>query len=94
MTWRLGVDCSYQFTPRMSFNLGTSLFDASYSDGTNGAEDTGRTTWTAFAGVSYKFTETLSGNLRYNYTYSDSEANHGVDDYYRNVVSAGLSYSF
>ncbi|MBQ3525907.1 MAG: outer membrane beta-barrel protein [Akkermansia sp.] len=94
MTWRVGLDCSYVFTPRVSFSFGTSLLDASYSDGTRGAQDTGRTTWTAFAGMNYKFTEQLSGNLRYNYTYSDSESNFGTDDYYRNVVSAGLSYSF
>ncbi len=90
VTWRLGANCSYAYTHRVSFNFGATLMDSSYSDGTNGMADTSRTTTTFNVGMSYVFTESLTGNVNYQYTISNGFGY----DYYRNVVSAGVSYSF
>lgn len=91
MTWRLGGNLSYRLTPKTSFNFGASLLDASYSKGTNGMGNSDRTTWTATAGMSYAFTRSLTGSVSYTYTHSSGNGNYS---YYRNVVSAGVSYSF
>lgn len=91
LTWRLGADMSYRFTHRVSFTFGASLLDSSYSKGTNGLGDNDRTTWTASVGMSYMFTSKLSGNINYTYTHASGSYNYG---YYRNNVSAGVSYSF
>ncbi len=88
-TWRVGMTSSYRLSPIVSFNFDVSLINAVYENGTNGLQDRDRMTWTASAGMSYMFTRTLSGNIRYTYTKQT-----GYFDYYRNVVSAGLSYSF
>lgn len=88
-TWRAGVSSSYRFSPKVSFSVDASLIQANYEEGTNGIGDRDRLTWSASAGMSYSFTQQLSGNLRYTYTKQT-----GYYEYYRNVMSAGLSYSF
>lgn len=88
-TWRAGVTSTYRLSPRVSFNMDVSLLDANYEDGTHGLKDRDRLTWTVSTGMSYMFTQSLSGNIRYTYTRQT-----GYYDYYRNVVSAGLGYSF
>lgn len=88
-TWRVGVSSNYRLSPRVSFNLNVSLLAADYEDGTNGLSNRDRATWTASTGMTYMFTRSLSGNIRYTYTRQT-----GYYDYYRNVVSAGLGYSF
>lgn len=88
-TWRIGMTSTYRFSPRVSFNLDVSMINAAYEDGTNGLGDRDRLTWTAGGGMTYQFTQTLSGNVRYTYTKQT-----GYYDYYRNVVSAGFSYAF
>lgn len=88
-TWRAGVATTYRLSPRVSFNLDVSLLDANYEDGTHGLKNRDRLTWTVSTGMSYMFTQSLSGNIGYTYTRQT-----GYYDYYRNVVSAGLGYSF
>lgn len=88
-TWRVGADFQYRFSPKVSFSFGASLLSSAYSDGTNGLGNRDRTTWSAHAGMSYAFTTSLSGNVNYNYTQQS-----GGYDYRRNVVSAGVSYTF
>lgn len=88
-TWRAGVNAGYSFSPKVSFNFGFSLINADYSSGTNGLADMDRLTWTASAGMTYRWTEKLSSNISYTYTKQT-----GYSDYYRNVMSAGMSYSF
>lgn len=88
-TWRVGVNSTYRLTPIVSFNFGLSLIDANYEKGTNGLGNSDRMTWSATAGMTYMFTQTLSGNISYTYTKQT-----GNYEYYRNVVSAGLGYSF
>lgn len=91
MTWRAGADFNYRFTPTVSFVWGASLLDSSYSKGTNNLSKTDRTTWTGHVGMTYAFTSELSGNIHYKYTHSTGSNNYG---YHRNVMSAGLSYTF
>ena len=88
-TWRVGMNASYRFSHKVTFNFGASLIDANYEKGTNGLKSRDRLTWSATAGMSYMFTRSLSGNLSYTYTKQT-----GYYDYYRNVISAGLGYSF
>lgn len=88
-TWRAGVTSTYRFSPKVSFNFDVSLLNANYEDGTNGLQSRDYLTWTASVGMSYSFTQSLSGNLNYKYT-----KHSGSYNYYRNVMSAGLSYSF
>ncbi len=88
-TWRVGVNSTYRFSHKVSFNFGVSLIDAQYEKGTNGMSNRDRLTWTATAGMTYMFTNSLSGTLSYTYTKQT-----GYYDYYRNVMSAGLGYSF
>lgn len=88
-TWRAGLTSTYRFSPKVSFNFDVSLINANYEDGTYGLQNSDRMTWSATAGMSYSFTPSLTGSLRYTYTRQT-----GTYDYYRNVMSAGLTYSF
>lgn len=90
MTWRAGVNLRYAYTPKVAFRGGLSLIDAHYSKGTNGLPNRHRTAVTLSAGMDYVFTETLTGTLDYSYTISDGKGY----DYNRNIISAGLRYSF
>ncbi|MBE6416914.1 MAG: hypothetical protein E7033_00430 [Akkermansiaceae bacterium] len=91
-TWRAGVGLSYVLSPVVSFSADLAMISSSYSDGTKGLRDYDRTTWSAGVGMNYKFTKTLSGNIRYTHTLGDTYG--GYDEYDRDVISAGLSYSF
>lgn len=93
-TWRAGLNVSYVFTPTVSFNAGASLMSSAYSGGTNGATNRDRETWTLSVGMSYRFTQSLSGNLSYTYTRGDISNWADYGKYNRDVISAGLSYSF
>jgi hypothetical protein len=90
-TWRVGANIAYAYTPTVTFTVGADLLSSSYSKGTNGARDYDRSTWSAYVGMSYKFTQRLTGNVRYTYTYGDA---YGVGHYNRDVISAGLTYTF
>lgn len=91
MTWRIGMNASYQVSPLVSVNFGGSVLSTQYGKGTNGIGDVDRTTWSLHCGASYRYRPDLSFNLNYSYTYSTGSQNYGYD---RNVVSAGVSYTF
>lgn len=88
-TWRVGTDFTYAFSPKVSFSFGASLLSSSYSRGTNSLGNEDRTTWTVHAGMSYKFTNHLTGSVNYSYTKQN-----GWYDYHRNIISTGVSYAF
>lgn len=91
LTWRLGANLSYVLSPTVSFYGGGSLIFADYSKGTNHLGGTEVTTWSLSAGMNYRFTESLTGTIGYVYTHASGDNGYG---YYRNVISAGLTYSF
>ena len=78
----------------VSFNAGVSLLNSQYTKATNGGTDYSRETWSLTAGMSYRFTQTLSGNISYTYTRGESEYSANGGYYNRDVISAGLSYTF
>lgn len=88
-TWRTGARFNYVFTPIVSFQWGASFVQTDYSKGQNNMKSYDRTQWSAYVGMRYAFSETLTGNVRYEYMTSDS-----TYSYDRNVISAGLEYSF
>lgn len=90
-TWRMGFDCSYAYTPRVSFLFGAYVTYADYGSSTANVGGYDRTTWAVTCGMNYNFTESLMGTLRYTHTESD-DSRYG--EYDRNTVSAGLNYSF
>lgn len=89
-TLRLGADLSYAFHPELSFNFGGSVYLAQYSRGTGGMGNQNRLTWMCHAGLSYKVARNWSLSMDYTFT----QANKDAGDYYRNKVSAGVSYTF
>lgn len=89
-TWRAGVNLEYAYTHRVTFTGGLSLYDSQHEDALNGAADYGSTYWSVSAGMRYRFTENLTGNVEY--IHYDSKGRSG--SYERNRVSAGVSYSF
>lgn len=93
-TWRVGMNLSYCYTPKVSFSGGLSLLYSDYSKGTNGAASYDRMTWSLNMGMSYRFTEKLSGNLSCTYSRGDNGDACYMEKYNRIVTSAGLSYSF
>ncbi len=93
-TWRAGFNVGYVFTPTVSFNGGASVLAANYSKGTNGGADRDDVTWTLTAGMTYRFTSSLSANLTYTYTRGDINNYADTGHYNRDVISAGLNYTF
>lgn len=91
LTWRVGCSLTYAYTPTVSFTGGVSLVESDYSKGTNNMRDASRTSWTANVGMSYVFTENLTGNINYSFTSNDGGVGYNYD---RNVISTGLNYSF
>lgn len=90
-TFRAGVRLNYVYTPRVSFSCGAVLTKSDYSDSVKGTEGYDRTFWSLNAGMAYKLTQSTSLNLDYAYYAGDT---YGNEDYQRNVVSAGLKYTF
>lgn len=94
-TWRVGANLSYSWHPELSFTMGCSLLQSNYSRGERGLGNSSRTTVTPTLGVSFKFTDRLSGHVNYNCTISTSSNNGGGEyRYVRNHVTVGTSYSF
>lgn len=93
-TWRIGVNCNYILTPVVSYNFGTSLYSSQYSGGQNGMAKEDRITYDFTAGMSYKFTEKLSGNINATFGRSNYNRANGKYSYNRVNTSCGLSYSF
>lgn len=93
-TWRVGANLEYAFTPVVTFHGGLALIRSAYSKASNGAADYEAITTSFKLGMRYKFTETLTGSVNYTYTYGDPGKLSTINHYERNVISAGLSYSF
>ena len=93
-TLRVGVDVEYVFTPVVTFHGGLALIRCEYSDATNGASDYDSMTTNFKVGMRYKFSESLTGDISYTYTYGDPGKLSYINHYERNVISTGLSYSF
>lgn len=90
-TLRAGVRLNYVYTPRVSFSCGAVMTKSDYSDSVKGTKGYERTFWSVNAGMAYKLTNSTSLNFDYAYYTGDTYAD---DDYQRNVVSAGLNYTF
>lgn len=93
LTWRVGVNCSYRLSPVVSFNFGLSCMHSTYSKGTGNLQKEKNMTLNPSVGMSYRFSEKLSGNINYQYTWYDS-GRKGSGDYTRHSISSGLQYSF
>lgn len=93
VTWRLGVNCSYTLSPDVSFSFGVSLMRSTYTEGTGRLKDETNTTLNPTLGMSYRFSERLTGSINYRYTWYDTDRQ-GSDGYTRHNISTGLQYSF
>lgn len=93
VTWRLGANCSYTLSPDVSFTFGLSLMRSQYSQGTGRLQDETNTTLNPSIGMNYRFTENLTGNINYQYTWYDTDRE-GGEGYTRHDISTGLTYSF
>lgn len=93
-TWRVGVNCNYVLTPVVSYNFGTSLYTSQYSGGQNGMSGEDKITYDFRAGMAYRFTEKLSGDINVTFSRSDYDRARGKYSYNRLNTSCGLSYSF
>lgn len=93
-TWRLGLNVVYVYTPTVSYHGGVDLIRSEYSKARNGAPDYDTLTASFRIGMSYKFTQSLTGSINYHYTYGDPGSVSYIDHYERNVISTGISYSF
>ncbi len=91
-TLRAGVRLNYAYTHRVSFQCGAAINRADYSEAINGTEGYERVFWSLNAGMRYKVTDSTALNL--NYVYYSGDTYGGKDDYQRNVVSAGVDYTF
>ena len=90
-TLRAGLRFNYVYTPRVSFSCGLVYTQAEYSESTRGTEGYDRTYWSANAGMAYKLTGSTTLTLDYAYYTGDT---YESENYQRNVVSAGLNYTF
>lgn len=90
-TLRFGVRLNYAYTHRVSFHCGAAVNQSDYSEAINGSEGYERLYWSANAGMRYKVTDSTALSLNYTYYSGDT---YGEEDYQRNVVSAGVDYTF
>lgn len=93
VTWRMGANCSYTLSPDVSFSFGVSVMRSTYSKGTGRLEDETNTTIMPNLGMSYRFSDDLSGSISYQYTWYDTDRR-GSEGYTRHNISTGLTYSF
>ena len=93
VTWRIGANCSYTLSPDVSFTFGLSMMRSSYSKGTGRLQDETNTTFTPSIGMSYRFSDDLTGTINYQYTVYDTDQR-GNDGYTRHNISTGLNYTF
>ncbi len=94
VAWRAGVNCTYTLSPDVSFSFGLSLMRSSYSKGTGRLADETNTTLTPSVGMSYRFSEDLTGNINYQYTWYETDRSGSSDGYTRHNISTGLTYTF
>lgn len=93
VTCRVGVNCSYTLSPDVSFSFGLSAMCAQYTEGSGRLVDETNVTVNPTLGMSYRFTESLVGNIRYQYTWFETNRV-GSDGYTRHNISTGLTYNF
>lgn len=94
-TWRIGVTCSYKFTPDLSFNFGCTFYRSSYSRGEGTLSDTHTYSWNPMVGATFRITDKIRGNIHYTYTASNSTYGNSTNNkHYRNNISASASYTF
>lgn len=93
VTWRVGANCSYALSPDVSFTFGLSMMRSSYTKGTGRLQDETNTTITPSLGMSYRFSDDLTGSINYQYTVYDTDQR-GNDGYTRHNISTGLNYTF
>lgn len=94
MTVRIGVDGVYTLSPDVSFTFGLSVLYSQYADGTAGMEDETNVTYSPKIGMRYRFSENLTGDIRYEYTIYNADKRRRNSDYTRHIISTGLSYTF
>ncbi len=91
MTLRLGAQMTQRFYGRFNGSCGVDLMNSSYSEGTTKElKDEDRVTTNLRAGISYSITQDLRSSINYTYTLANNDAG----DYYRNNISASLTYTF
>lgn len=90
-TLRAGLSLNYVYTPRVSFSFRFAFNKSEYDEAVKGSEGYDRVYWSAGAGMSYKLTEQTALSVDYTYYSGDSYAD---EEYQRNVVSAGVNYTF
>ena len=93
VTWRMGLSCSYVLSPDVSFSFGVSVLRSQYSKGTGRLKDEANTTVNPSLGFSYRFSESLTGSVNYQYTWYDTDRE-GAEGYTRHNISTGLTYNF
>ncbi len=93
VTWRLGVNCNYRLSPDVSFSFGLSVMRSQYTKGTGRLQDETSTTINPTLGMTYRFSEQLTGSISYQYTWYDTDRQ-GSDGYNRHNISTGLTYTF
>lgn len=92
---RVGVNSTYTLSPAVSFVFGLSAVHNNYSRGTNRMADETSITIEPTVGMDYRFSEQLTGNIRYAYTWYDIDRGSTYSEgYTRHNVSAGVTYSF
>lgn len=94
VTWRLGTNCSYALSPDVSFTFGISVMRSSYTKGSGRLADETNTTINPSVGMSYRFSDNLTGSINYQYTMYESDRDIGGYEYTRHNVSTGLNYTF
>lgn len=93
-TLRSGLRCSYAYTPTVSYNFGASLHSSFYGGGQNNMKKEDRHTYDFSTGMTYKFSDTLTGNIRLTFSHSNYGRQNGNYSYNRLNSSCGISYSF
>ncbi|MBE6419010.1 MAG: porin family protein [Akkermansiaceae bacterium] len=93
-TLRVGANLDYEFTHKVTFTGGVALIHSEYSEGQYGSPDYDSSTASFSVGMRYKFTNQLTGSINYTYTYGDPGSVSYINHYNRDVITAGLSYSF
>lgn len=95
-TWRTGIGGSYRFTPDVSFNFDASYMNTTSTGSTNHSlPSEKRNSYRLSTGMSYVFTEHLTGNINVNYAMYENGKTYGKNSSYDRIdVSTGFSYSF
>jgi hypothetical protein len=105
-SFRLGVNGEYAISQKMSIFGGVDYLPSKFNDGRQVADDADLATppapatvsglsedlVNAYIGLSMKLTNNISGDISYNYTYSNSDL--FGNNYNRNRINVGLRAEF